>query len=345
MFKKFVSLMIVVAMLAVVCSNALAVEADHTPSVEEILNQYHEKVFEEITASEIDVAVMNTWQASTSTQTLEQETVNELVQAGYEAYNITSSNYSEMEDALQTDLASMGIDPDGSYIVVVSGEDFGGCENAGVESRTSGVQPTATAGSSFEYIYGGKTYTMRYLTITTSDNPAYTRFGECNLLENQGEVLLENILNTVISATLDNITGPLNFGTLASICGIQFADFGNTDPTIGTLEMHAAASWTRIFTQIWIESESRWVSQLHVEYVSARSYLDGMYYNPAINAPADIPRNTKTKMAYSAHLDDRVWRIEQAIIGFRTDKVYYDLTGKVQFWHEGRVVIALLENF
>lgn len=47
MFKKFVSLMIVVAMLAVVCSNVLAVEADYTPSVEEILNQYHENAFKE----------------------------------------------------------------------------------------------------------------------------------------------------------------------------------------------------------------------------------------------------------------------------------------------------------
>lgn len=291
----------------------------------------------------------NTRQAANGTQTLEQETVNELVQAGYEAYNITSSNYSEIEDALQTDLASMGIDPDGSYIVVVSGENFGGCENAGVESKASGVQPTATSGSSFEYTYDERTYTLRYLTITAADNPYYGQASSSRIIgENTPDVLgdvLANLLNTGISVFLDEINDSILLGTIASICGLEPVDFGTSQTAFNILDLYAGTNWTRIFTQIWVESENRWVSQLHVEYAKLTSYFAGMFYKAGVNSYEPVPANRTTQMIYSAHLDDRTWRIEQAIIGFKIGKIYYDLVGNAVYMFNNRPVIIHKEAF
>ena len=349
MFKKFVSLMIAIAMLVVVCPNAMAVETDYAPSIEEILNQYHEKAFQEKMIMEKSGLTANERRGADGMQTLEQETVNELVQAGYEAYNVTDSNYREIENVLQTDLSSMGVDPNGSYIVVVSGGDTNGCENPSAEPRSSGVQPASSVGSSFQYTYGGRTYTMRYLTITAADNSRYAKASSYNIINETspsvGAHILETLLNTVISVFLDEVNDKLMLGTIASICGLEFVDFSTSNTAFSLLTYNAGTNWTRIFTQIWSESESRWVSQLHVEYANLLSYFSGMYYSAASNRYVAVPLDTVTQMTYSDHLDNRTWRIEQAIIGYRTGVIYYDLVGSAQYMYNNSVVITHREDF
>ena len=73
-----------------------------TPTIEEILNDYHSKAFEAQTAQE--EAGTYSRSASGTGKTLEQETVEELTAAGYEAYNVTGDNFDSLEDSLQTDM-------------------------------------------------------------------------------------------------------------------------------------------------------------------------------------------------------------------------------------------------
>lgn len=350
MLKKVVSIVLVCAMLVAVCPNVLADDTAHTPSVEEILSQYHEKAFENKIAADTGAATVNARQADTNAQTLEQETVSTLMQAGYEAYNVTSSNYNELEDTLQTDLASMGVDPDGSYIVVVSGEDAGMSENVGTYSGGAGAQPVvrSTAGSSFTYTLDGKTYIMRYLTVTAADNSYYGCSDSYRIIgedsPNIGWEILENLLNTIISVALDDNDDELNLGTIMSICGLEPIDFGDTYDAFEILDMYAGTNWTRIFTQIWIESESRWVSQLHVEYATLCTNMGGNYYDAGENRYKPVPVDAVTQMVYSRHLDDRTWRIEMAILGLKTGIVYYDYTGDAKYYYNGNLVITHHDN-
>ena len=118
--KKIISLILICCMvMPMICASA-ADMPEAQPTIEEILNSYHQKAFEAQAAETRSGA--STW-SSRSGKTLEEETVDELTAAGYEAYNVTSENYEALEEALQTDFASMGIDPEGSYIIVISGEE------------------------------------------------------------------------------------------------------------------------------------------------------------------------------------------------------------------------------
>ena len=105
--KKIISLILICCMvMPMICASA-ADMPEAQPTIEEILNSYHEKAFAAQTAGD---AGASTW-SSRSGKTLEEETVDELTAAGYEAYNVTGENYEALEEALQTDFASMGIDP------------------------------------------------------------------------------------------------------------------------------------------------------------------------------------------------------------------------------------------
>ncbi len=61
-------------------------ETTVTPTIEEILNSYHDQAFEAQSAEENGDA--STYARGGSNQTLEQETVDALTDAGYEAYAV-----------------------------------------------------------------------------------------------------------------------------------------------------------------------------------------------------------------------------------------------------------------
>ena len=100
-----------------------AVTADEMsakPTVEEILSEYHRNAFE--SRANGDTETSSTWShRNVNAKTLEQETVDTLNNAGYEAYIVTTDNYETLEAELKTDFNAMGLDPNGEYIVVISG--------------------------------------------------------------------------------------------------------------------------------------------------------------------------------------------------------------------------------
>lgn len=126
MFQKMIALLVIFAMLVPLSSAVAADEPTSQPTIEEILDGYHEKAFAAQTAEENGGASAYARSGSGSSQTLEQETVDELTAAGYEAYNVTEDNYEALEESLHTDFSEMGLDPNSSYVVVISGEDPSG---------------------------------------------------------------------------------------------------------------------------------------------------------------------------------------------------------------------------
>lgn len=81
MFQKMIALLVIFAMLVPLSSAVAADEPTSQPTIEEILNGYHEKAFAAQTAEENGGASAYARSGSGSSQTLEQETVAELTAA------------------------------------------------------------------------------------------------------------------------------------------------------------------------------------------------------------------------------------------------------------------------
>lgn len=165
MFKRFISISIATIMVVMTIFPALALSTEETtqPSIEDVLNEYHERTFAAQQESRIE---------GQRTDTLKHETIAKLNEAGYEAYDVNPDTFYSVENRLKTDLNQLGLDPSSSYIIVVSGE-----RNSTDDTGTTSPARKITD-SPFTYTYNGITHTMRYLTIQPTDNMNYTRHGK-----------------------------------------------------------------------------------------------------------------------------------------------------------------------
>ncbi len=97
--------------------------------------------------------------ASSSFENVAVDTVAQLNALGYTAYNVNPQNVEEVEAALNTDLEQAGLPADGSYLILIEGED---------EADTQGaISPHMDIKTSdeFKYTYNGKTYRMRWMSV------------------------------------------------------------------------------------------------------------------------------------------------------------------------------------
>lgn len=126
--EKMIALMLSVLIPVGMSIPVFAAQNEEGPvkTVAEILNDYHAKSFEKQIAQESETVRAYARSSGSAEKTLEEETVEELTAAGYEAYNVTSSNYEELEASLKTDFEDLGLDPNESYIIVISGEEAEG---------------------------------------------------------------------------------------------------------------------------------------------------------------------------------------------------------------------------
>lgn len=347
MYKKLIAMIMVCAMLVSISPAVAAEDAPVKPSVEEILNDYHQKAFESQNSEKLGTATTNTNRSGA--KTLEQETVDTLNAAGYEAYNVTASNYDTLEAQLNTDFASLGLDPDCSYIVVISGEESentNGARGYGDNLITPSPWPDDGGdGNLFSYTYEGTTYTMRYLTITADDDPAYAKADFYNCLHSNALDNIENSLNAIIFVSADyilNTFAPIYLGTIASICGLSLVDFGTASHS--TLILNGGASWTRTYTQVWNGYYESWANGSCVEYVETLSFVSGMYYDRTLNRMKSVPNDESEATLYSEHYYDMTWRKEEAAKSYY-HATTYDVVGPVKFKYNGNDVITLLENF
>lgn len=332
--KRLLSIMLILMLLITMSAPAFAatnnLESTEKRTVEDILNEYHEKLFAAEMAEISGSATGYSNRTTNSGKTLGEETVDELRAAGYEAYNVTSSNYDSLEDSLNTNFENLGMKPDGSYIIVISGEENEICSNANArgfgDPEPDLVDP---GGEYFTYSYNGKTYMMRYFTVLPENNELQTNNGTVLLLEEEKITSaflsgLENVLNTGIYWAVDYVT-QMPISTIGGAFGLSIVDF--TEVYNALFYVDAVAKWTRTYTQIKNEYGT-WTSFSSVDYVHATFHYRGSYYDPSILDYKSHYQQYNTYQ-YSTHYMDYSWRKQQAAIGYELNSAFNEYVGDV----------------
>ena len=313
MNKKVIALILSCVMLVSASPAVAAEDTPVKPTIEEILNDYHQKAFEARSAE--DAGETTTYSNRSGGKTLEQETVDTLNAAGYEAYNVTASNYDALEAELNTDFASMGLDPNSSYIIVISGEDT----NNANQTRSYGdnlITPTPCPGedggsSLFEYIYGGVTYTMRYVTVTCTDQSTLSRQLHFGVDRNANSSIWGTIFDAGFSFTIDTIT-KVPITTFAHILNDAF---GSALPTAESYEgfmITGCTTWTLEYIEVYNFNEARWVQAQFSEY--AVTSWEPLHYTYDATTMTHLRTDGPmiTFNTYSEYFNDKEYRKELA---------------------------------
>ena len=330
--KKTIALLIVFS-LVVAFLPGVSVEAAATSlTVEDILNDYHAKVFATRLAEEQgDVAVYSRGGSAVS---LEQETVQILTDAGYEAYNVTSDNYDELEVSLQTDFTEMGLDPDGSYIVVISGEDGNGRSNP--STRDMILPPhewedPSDGDNTFLYTFRGVTYTMRFFIVTYANDSRLGVNSEYDIVDENlpSEEILE-IINAVFWCGVGSA-----MGIVADVISL-FADIwddGNyTELGAKGLSIYAGTTWTYDHIQVWDASENSWHTAQRSAYAISFANLITNKYNTGTNSFHIYVGERQEFTTYSPNYNFPISRRTDAVAAFINGTQAYDDTGNIRFY-------------
>lgn len=343
-------------------------ESAARPTIEEILNGYHEKAFAAQTAEENGGASTYARSGSGSSQTLEQETVDELTAAGYEAYHVTGDNYEALEETLHTDFAEMGLDPNSSYVVVISGEESDNNPNSNPNSRvidpptyedfddgsdvgdgggiggSGGDNGDTSANVQFEYVYEGCTYIMRYVTVTSTGADALARYSEYTPQEaNQATYFVQNLFSSILVGAADSISDKIPFGTLASLLFSSPDDHIYTEIAPNSFSIHATSFWSCIYIQVWDETAKCWTTAQLTEYVTSVAYCAGFTCNPDTGEPEPIVSEAKHIKTYSRLYFDEEQRKLEAMIAYGKGMVYPSTVDKVDFYvltQDGEILFA-----
>lgn len=322
--KKVIALVLVIS--AFLCSSVFALVPNYDiPSAETIIGEYQSSVSDLL----IDDEISATTQAAEITE-LKSTRDSALRSAGYDVYYLNDDNLSAIETAIDSDLSEIGIDDGKSYMLAVG-------------TGTTGAR--GSAGTQYTYTYNGTTYTMRNFVVTANDDEASSGFAQSssvNVLKSSTQSVIENALNTAISAYVSSISNAL--GTVASICGLSISNFGTASQS--TLNLNAGTNWTRVFTQVYSSYDQSWKFCSCTEYVYCFSYMSGTYYNASTNQMTAVPTNQSSKYVYSPNYHSTDWRKQQAAIAFAAGSpCKYDMTGAVYYKYGDVAKITHSENF
>lgn len=334
--KRIIGLVLVFVMVMTLNPVAYSAEITENKSVEVILNNYHARIAD-VDNGQTDTSAYSLTAIRERNQ-IKQETFEELASAGYQAYDVNPDTYDSVENALHTDLSELGIDSAGSYIVVVSGD----------PENNSAVAPAAIVpapdygggGGEFEFTYGGFTYRMREITVTSNDGINYTDADSADLTDYYTDDTIESLLNTTIYTILDSLLDPIPLGTILSAIGIDFFLINTRDYPL-TCTLHANATWTRVFTQVWNEPYQEWDNGSSVEYAILNSKYSGSYYSEIAYGYVDIPETRTTRLVRSVNYDNYTWRKVNAVMGYNNFRCLYDMTGDAKFYHGNELKITL----
>lgn len=322
-FRRITAVSLILTLIFAFSANANVAECSAVRTVDEILDEYREacKNFEQ-NAEAASLACVGLTKES-----LTENTVNELNAAGYEAYKLTPDNHEAIEMALATDLDELRLDPNGNYLIVVSG--------GNLNSRA--------AGNSFSYTYGGQTYTLRELTVTAEDGGSgYAQADTYNCLTSSVRSVISACLDTAIWV-FDKKMGT-DLGTVSDICGLVISNFGFTNSS--TLTFNAGTSWTRVYTQVYDSYDQAWAYGSSVERAYCRSYMSGYYYDADDNCMTPVPSDESDIMKYSSNYFNSTWKHQQAVISFiNGNPCNYDSTDDITYKYGNRTVITHDANF
>lgn len=334
MLKKIIAWFMICAMLVSLSPVLATASAADTPSIEAILNNYHQKSFE----AQQDADDTSSRSRSTSNQkTLEEETVDTLTAAGYEAYNVTASNYDELEAALQTDFAEMGLSEDCSYVVVVSGEDTSTSNSSGQRATGSSYDivpaPDGSGASSFTYTYNGTTYTMRFILFTSTTGQYMVKTGSYALYADDDSLVM-TILSDVSAYAVAALTSGVA-STLISIATLlagwmptsDYVELGENGETL-----HAQTGWTCSAIQIWNSSQNRWVTAQCSAYAVTSAKIAGWVWDADANASVWTEGDATTFTTYSPLYMQYFERYDDAVEAYINGTKSYDHTGDIDFY-------------
>ena len=369
MFKKIIALTLIFAMLVPFTAAAAADEPSESRSMEEILDEYHRRAFEAQAQGNTRSASAN---ARSGGKTLEEETVDALTEAGYEAYNVTAGNYDTLEAQLQTDFAAMGLDPEGSYIIVIHGEPEGGETNGNsrmIDPPTEDDFGDGTGGSGiFDYTYNGVSYLMRFVTvIPTTTNGQFVHSYKTIESSYWFQSGVSKVSDAVLVAAIDNI--PLDpTGTTfptATVIGLiidlaEDESYIEIDPTSVIVE--AESNWTCQVIQVWCAQHGAWEAMQYSESVHSQAQYS--YYKdiPGEPEPVKYVSDEYHCTFYSWKYDNYAQRYEDAVAHYlatapghtqdaRADCVYsvrFCLAGddiEITDGYEGAFLFAHTRNF
>ncbi len=335
-YKRIVSLVLVFVMMFAFSANAVAAEVNTVKSVDEILAEYREKCRE----LETDNGVAWTASASTTRADLRAEVLNELAAAGYEAYSVNATNRTSVEAALKTDFDEIGLEPSGTYLVVVSGE--------------NGNTRTTAPGNSFSYTYGGETYTLRYLYVSAdphNSNDPYRKIEDVDLLNDAAGTTLLNYLSSALTlgtTAYDAIFGS-NLGIISTMCDavISVIEAHKNRISSSSLELRACVDWTREYTQVYEEYDLMWTYGTCVEIADCYSAIRGTYYDEVEKETTgsgwvDILRDNHYFTVKSGKYSDSNWKKQQAVLNYINGNPCTEKsTGNIEFYYKGDTVVTV----
>lgn len=350
MFKKMIALLVIFAMLVPLSSAVAADEPTSQPTIEEILNGYHEKAFAAQTAEENGGASTYARSGSGSSQTLEQETVDELTAAGYEAYHVTGDNYEALEETLHTDFAEMGLDPNSSYVVVISGEDPATQSNSSSNSNSRMKDfPTmedfyGDYSSTFTYTQDGTTYTMRYVTVTTANDTNLFKYSIYNLSNAFDPTRVSNeALSHILYAVVDDLL-QVPVSSLISLITGSLDDENHILISPESLTLHASTAWTRQYIQVQHTATGEWYSSQWSSYAVSRARCVGYLYNVVLNAPQWYEGQESSCVVYAQLYDDYAQRKRDAVVAYTVRKTTFRGTGDISFYFAGADDVEIGQN-
>lgn len=331
MFKRIVSCLLLVLMLIPVISPVFATTANNisqvnrneAPSVESILNEYHEKVF----AAQADANANARSGAEVQTDAIKQDTLNQLREAGYLAYDVNPDTFDSVAEELRTDLRQMDLDPNSSYIIVISGEEEPQ-ENTASPAYIPPEIEDDTEG--FNYTYNGTLYKLKFMTVVGDPNNGRLQAGSYDLFDinnNDGNNPLSIIFETAISMWLDSLT-PYPIGTIASL--VKSVYLNQDYMQAQTLVFHASANWTQKYTLIRSQSDQQFYFGSRVEYVNVRCWCTGLIYDESICNNVPYSGEVKENNIYSEYYNNTEQQKIQAVLGYINGIPNTFITGPVE---------------
>lgn len=358
MFKKMLAILLSTSMILGLGVPVYAAQEDTDVTqnaetqrpMEEILNRYHAKSFE------LSFSNGNSSRSVQTSETIKQDTINELQDAGYEVYDVNPSTYADLEEQLNTDFGEMGLAPDDSYIVVISGEN--GSQETYLQHRWGpdiSVENDDFGGTStFSYVYNGTTYTMRYVTITNADVPDELFVSESYQLSNiqylddiadvLGDFLVAAVGEKIVEELLEKSGEYIKESTklipfVGDICTVtsllvDVADAAFQNPLAlvdpGTLMFRAGAAWTRSYIQVYDKGIGQWVTTQCSSYAVTHAHFDAAYvYDSATNAPKQVGDILRDDTVYSPYYNDAGQRKLRAVQGYLGNCPLFDYTGDI----------------
>ena len=344
MYKKIIAMILACTMLVSTSPAVAADQVSASPTVEEILNDYHRKSLDAHIMADDFGASAYSRNGTSSNLSPEQETVNTLIASGYEAYNITADNYEILESELKTDLSSMGLSSEGSYIIVIGEETLPQSTPSDKQStyRNSSLPeqdeaPDGGGSTFFEYTYNGKTYFLRSVTVTSNGNDGLSQFAtyaesKHNWLADHFRTLTDTMIVGLVDGFFAAGQSKIPVGTLLSIA-LDFPEEHVCERLeLDSLCVDMLTNWTSVYLQVWDSQNQKWVTSQFSEYATSMIYCDGYVYDPVKNYFIEVGYNPQQLTSYSYYYHDLAQRCLFAMKAYDHYTITPDTVGYISFY-------------